>query len=118
MILRGAISAKMVAASSMLLGLIFFPSFGMAWVMRKTHRTTTGPGIGIRLMPRSINSVNKDIRSLLMVENRPRVVITGTGSVTSVGWGDSHFDNLLAGKSGLKVGCLGVYCVCLEFIDT
>ncbi len=107
-ILRGVISAKMVAFSPMLLGLFFFPSFGVAWVMRNSHGITKGSGIDVRAMPRSIKAVNNGIRSLSMVENRPRVVITGTGSVTSVGWGDNHFDNLVAGKSGLKVSSLGV----------
>ncbi len=107
MILRG-VSAKMVVLSPMLLGLLFFPSFAVAWGMRNSYGVTAGSGISARAMTRSIRVVNNGIRSLSMVENRPRVVITGTGSVSSVGWGDEHFDNLLAGKSGLKVSSLGV----------
>ncbi len=74
--------------------------------MRNNHDITTGSGLGVRAM--RLKAVNNGIRSLSMVENRQRVVITGTGSVSSVGWGEDHFDNLVAGKSGIKVGSLGV----------
>ncbi len=103
MILRGVISVRMVAVSSMFMGLFFSPSFGVVLGMRNNYGVTAGSGIGVRAMSRSIRAVSNGIRSLSMVENRPRVVITGTGSVTSVGWGNEHFDHLLAGKSGLKV---------------
>ncbi len=96
-------SVRMVTVSSLFLGLFFVPSFGVVLGIRSSYGVTAGSGVGVRAMSRSVREGTNGIRSLTMLENRPRVVITGTGSVTSVGWGDEHFDNLLAGKSGLKV---------------